>query len=166
MTPPPRKYADAPGTASRVAEMRPPAEDSATARVCLRSLSNAPSAAAMERSFGMAESIARSARQRRPALTVDRRAERRDDERHHAGETGEDRPRCAVRVERLEHQAEDRRAGEQADHDRRERHAAQQPGLRGAPGLGADDEVDADPAVGADAGEEGEQRGAERIRRD
>src|SRR6267143_7069973 len=49
-----------------------------------------------------------SARQRRLALTVDRRAERGDDERHHAGEAGEDRPRCAVRVECLEHQAEGR----------------------------------------------------------
>src|SRR5881409_1924830 len=41
--------------------MRPPAEDSATARVCLRSFRRAPSAAAMERSFGMAERITRSA---------------------------------------------------------------------------------------------------------
>src|SRR5262249_2850392 len=57
MTPPPRKYAEAPATASSAAEMRPPAEDSATARVCLRSLSSAPSAAAIERSFGMARMI-------------------------------------------------------------------------------------------------------------
>src|SRR5881409_3543883 len=59
MTPPPRKYADAPGTASSAAEMSPPADDSATATVCLRSLSSAPSAAAIERPSAMAERIPR-----------------------------------------------------------------------------------------------------------
>src|SRR5438067_13415021 len=60
MTPPPRKYADAPGTASSVAEISPPADDSATATVCLRSLSSAPSAAAIARSLvGMEPMIAR-----------------------------------------------------------------------------------------------------------
>src|SRR5215813_12128842 len=74
MTPPPRKYTEAPGTASSAAEMRPPADDSATATVCLRSLSSAPSAPAMERSFGMARMIARDAARRcsrlRPELAL------------------------------------------------------------------------------------------------
>src|SRR5919108_6364622 len=60
MTPRPRKYADAPGTASSVAETRPPADDSATATVCLRSLSSAPSVEAIDRSFGMAPTILRA----------------------------------------------------------------------------------------------------------
>src|SRR5688572_16015409 len=38
MTPPPRKYADAPGMASSAAEISPPADDSETAIVCLRSM--------------------------------------------------------------------------------------------------------------------------------
>src|SRR5919201_3764758 len=104
MTPPPRKYADAPGTASSVAEISPPADDSATATVCLRSLSSAPSAAPIARSLvGMAPMIARhhhidrarasaahvrravgserSARVRRLRLAVYRRAGERDDHR-------------------------------------------------------------------------------------
>src|SRR5882672_667747 len=47
MTPPPRKYAEAPGTASSAAEISPPADDSATPSVSLRSFSNAPSVAAI-----------------------------------------------------------------------------------------------------------------------
>src|SRR5438552_7302693 len=42
MTPPPRKYAEAPGTARSAAEIRPPADDSATAIVSFRSFSSAP----------------------------------------------------------------------------------------------------------------------------
>ena len=43
MTPPPTKYADAPGTASRAAEINPPADESDTATVSLRVLRSAPS---------------------------------------------------------------------------------------------------------------------------
>src|SRR5262245_61939645 len=49
MTPPPRKYADAPGTASSAAEINPPADDSDTPIVCLRSISSD----ATERASGM-----------------------------------------------------------------------------------------------------------------
>src|SRR5687767_15217642 len=48
MTPPPRKYAEAPGTASSAAEMRPPADDSAMAIVSLRCLSSAATGVARE----------------------------------------------------------------------------------------------------------------------
>src|SRR5262249_51517236 len=44
MTPPPRKYAEAPGIESSAAEISPPAEDSATVMVCFRSLSSPPAA--------------------------------------------------------------------------------------------------------------------------
>src|SRR3989449_11774043 len=44
MTPPPRYQAEAPGTATSAALINPPAADSATARVCRRSLSRWPTA--------------------------------------------------------------------------------------------------------------------------
>src|SRR5262249_23770681 len=57
MTPPPRKYADAPGMARSAAEMSPPAEDSATATVCFCALRRAPTADATAlRSFMAAPS--------------------------------------------------------------------------------------------------------------
>jgi len=89
---------------------------------------------------------------------MNRRAADGHDQRDHGGEGGEHHPRGAVRVERLQHETEDRRAGEQPHDDRGERDAAQQARAGDAARLGADDEVDADPAVGPDSGEEGEQR--------
>lgn len=55
MTPPPTKYAEAPGTASSAAEINPPADDSETATVSLRVLRSAPSVAAI----GVSSCIAR-----------------------------------------------------------------------------------------------------------
>src|SRR5688500_12148525 len=43
---PPRKYADAPGTASSAAAISPPDDDSATATVSLRAVSVSPTSAA------------------------------------------------------------------------------------------------------------------------
>src|SRR5919108_6235382 len=48
MTPPPRKYAEAPGMASSAAEISPPADDSATAIVSLRCLSSVATGMASE----------------------------------------------------------------------------------------------------------------------
>src|SRR5215468_9055654 len=57
MTPPPRKYAEAPGMARSAAEMSPPADDSATATVCFCALRRAPTADAIPlRSFMAAPS--------------------------------------------------------------------------------------------------------------
>src|SRR5687768_5489399 len=60
MTPPPRKYAEAPGTASSAAAISPPADDSETATVSLRALRSAPSSAAI----GVSSCMARSRPQR------------------------------------------------------------------------------------------------------
>src|SRR5438132_12280095 len=51
MTAPPMKYADAPGMERSAAEIRPPAEDSATARVSLRATRRAATDAEREESF-------------------------------------------------------------------------------------------------------------------
>src|SRR6185295_17954647 len=51
------KYAEAPGTASSEAMMRPPAADSATATVSLRSFSSAPTRSACPSSFSMPASL-------------------------------------------------------------------------------------------------------------
>ena len=53
MTPPPRKYAEAPGTANRAAEIKPPADDSATAIVSARLLRCLPRVAASEINLSM-----------------------------------------------------------------------------------------------------------------
>src|SRR6266508_4753289 len=57
MTAPPRKYAEAPGTASSAAEIKPPAEDSAIAIVSFRSFNRAASAEASGVSSFMASSL-------------------------------------------------------------------------------------------------------------
>src|SRR5712692_4027666 len=51
MTAPPMKYAEAPGMERRAAEIRPPAEDSATARVSLRATRRAATEAEREERF-------------------------------------------------------------------------------------------------------------------
>src|SRR5437667_6867026 len=51
MTAPPMKYADAPGIERSAAELRPPAEDSATARVSLRATRRADADAEREEGF-------------------------------------------------------------------------------------------------------------------
>src|SRR5919108_4782104 len=75
MTPPPRKYAEAPGTARSAAEMRPPADDSATAIVSLRSTSRRASAVACAISssrlgpvMASRDIVARSSRQEGTAM--------------------------------------------------------------------------------------------------
>src|SRR5215470_12346615 len=83
MMPPPRKYSDAPGTASKAAEIRPPADDSATPTVCFRAFSSVPSddasalssfIAARSRGVGRIDAVEAPAepRPRQPALTAPR----------------------------------------------------------------------------------------------
>src|SRR5258706_4034080 len=59
MTPPPMKYADAPGIESSAAEMRPPVEDSETATVSRRATRRAATEAARDaRRSGTAGGVA------------------------------------------------------------------------------------------------------------
>ena len=56
MVAPPTKKAEQPGTATSDAEINPPQDDSVTATVCCRSLSNAPTAADIEVRSGIVPS--------------------------------------------------------------------------------------------------------------
>src|SRR5262245_60866323 len=71
MTPPPRKYADAPGMASRAAETSPPADDSATATVSRRARNRSAMGRASVASAVVTGSTASILRQAEHALADD-----------------------------------------------------------------------------------------------